>query len=192
LALECAAAAIGCFGDRACVDSKSRRTSQDHAPMMDFEVDRCTRRCAVTGRDFEPGESIYSALIVDAGRVVRLDYSADAWTGPPEASLGWWKSQSPTRDAKKSHWAPNDVLLELLDAEAAPAADDFRYVLSLLLARRRVLRLEQTEKLPDGRDVTVFYCPRNEKTYKIVTEHPSDQRAREIQQQLSQLLVPGN
>jgi hypothetical protein len=160
--------------------------------MMDFEVDRCTRRCATTGRDFEPGETIYSTLIVEGGRVVRRDYSSEAWTGPPSGSLGWWKSQAPAPDAKKAHWAPNEVLLELLDAESAPAADDFRYVLSLLLARRRVLRLEETEKRSDGREVSVFYCPRNEKTYHIVTDHPNADRAREIQQQLAQLLVPGN
>jgi len=158
--------------------------------MMDFEVDRCARRCAATGREFAPGETIYSALVVDAGRVARLDYSAEAWPGPPEGSLGWWKSLAPAKEGKKIRWAPNDVLLELLEAEEAPAADDFRYVASLLLIRRRVLRPEETVQEPDGREVSVLYCPRNEKTYRVPTAVPGADRAKEIQQQLAQLLVP--
>ncbi len=107
----------------------------------------------------------------------------------------------------KKQAAPSDVLLALLDTEtpgetekpanveppaAARPPDDFCYVLSLLLARRRILRLEDTEQSDDGREVSVLFCPRNEKTYRIVTEVPGAERAREIQQQLSQLLAPSN
>ena len=32
--------------------------------MLDFEVQRCTRRCAATDRELKPGETFYSTLVV--------------------------------------------------------------------------------------------------------------------------------
>lgn len=156
---------------------------------MDFEVQRFTRHCAKTGRELKPGETVYSMLVSQGAQVSRQDFAAEAWEGPIEGSLGWWKSQVPHKETKKAHWAPNDVMLELLEQlEMQPDKHDMRYVLSLLLVRRRVVRMEDTEKDELGREVSVLYCPRREATYKIPTVMPDDERTREIQEELSRLL----
>ena len=74
------------------------------------------------------------------------------------------------RDAKREAWAPNDVMLNLLE-ELASQDDkaDLRYVLSLLLVRRRVVRLEDTEHDELGREVSLLYCSRREVTYRVLT-----------------------
>jgi len=98
----------------------------------------------------------------------------------------------PERDAKKLHWAPNDVMLELLEGLASqPERQDMRYVLALLLIRRRVVRLEETRKDESSREVSILYCPRREATYTIVTAMPSEPRIAEIQEELSRLLFAG-
>lgn len=157
--------------------------------MIDYEVQRCTRHCATTGRQLEPGEAFYSTLTADGAQVVRQDFSAEAWHGPPPGVLGWWKSHMPERNAKKLHWAPNDVMLELLESlEDQPEKMDMRYVLALLLIRRRVVRLEDAEQDAAGREVSVLYCPRRETTYRVVTATPNEQRTAEIQDELARLL----
>lgn len=157
--------------------------------MIDYEVQRCTRHCAASGRELQPGEVFYSTLIADGAQVVRHDYGPEAWQGPPEGVLGWWKSIMPQRNAKKLHWAPNDVMLELLESlESQPDKLDMRYVLALLLIRRRVVRLEETETDESGREVSVLYCPRRETTYRVVTAMPGDERTAEIQEELARLL----
>jgi hypothetical protein len=157
--------------------------------MIDYEVQRCTRHCANSGRELAPGETFYSTLTAEGAEVVRHDYAAEAWKGPPEDVLGWWKSQMPDRNAKKLHWAPNDVMLELLESLAAqPDKWDMRYVLALLLIRRRVVRLEETEKDAGGQEVSVLYCPRRDATYHVATVMPGEQRTAEIQDELARLL----
>jgi hypothetical protein len=157
--------------------------------MIDYEIQRCTRHCAVTGRELQPGETFYSTLTAEGAQVVRHDYSCEAWQGPPEGVLGWWKAHVPHRDAKKLHWAPNDVMLELLEGlELQPDKQDMRYVLALLLIRRRVVRLEDTEHDEQSREVSVLYCPRREATYRVVTVMPSEARTAEIQEELARLL----
>ncbi len=71
----------------------------------------------------------------------RYDYATDAWGGPPPAAVGWWKSQMPGQSAARKRWAPNDVMLDFWDRLAGqPEREDMRYVLTLLLVRRRVFR----------------------------------------------------
>ncbi len=157
--------------------------------MIDYEVQRCTRRCATTGRELAPGEEFFSTLVAEGANVVRYDYAPEAWQGPPAGVLGWWKSQMPEKAAKKLHWAPNDVMLELLETlETQPDQKDKRYVLSLLLIRRRVVRLEEVERGASDEEISVLYCPRRDTIYRVETRMPSDERVAEIQAELAQLL----
>jgi hypothetical protein len=168
--------------------------------LLDFEVQRCTRCCAATERALEPGDECYSVLEVQGANVIRKDFSRDAWKGAPETAFGWWKSRVPEPTAKKIKLAPNDVLLELFD-QLAERSDqqDLRYVLALLLVRRRMLRVEMpSSQAHDGDgdertdapvELMKLYCPKRETTYSVPVAMPSSERIDEIQQQLSQLLI---
>jgi len=156
---------------------------------MDYEIQRCTRHCSVTERDLAPGEHFYSALVSDGAELLRLDYSIDAWRGPPQNAVGWWKSRMPVANEKRMRWAPNDVMLELFEQlQEQRDKQDMRYVLALLLVRRRVMRLEEKESDENGAEVLVLYCPRRETTYKVPERAPEDSRIDEIQEELARLL----
>ena len=156
---------------------------------MDYEVQRCTRHCETSGRELAPGESFYSVLVAEGAELNRHDYSLEVWQGPPKGAVGWWKSQIPDQSARRKHWAPNDVMLHFFD-ELGRQSDkqDMRYVLSLLLVRRRVMRLEENETDEQGRETIVLYCPRRDATYKVPVATPDEARAEAIQEELAKLL----
>jgi hypothetical protein len=158
--------------------------------VLDFDVQRFSRVCAVTQRELVPGDAFYSVLIRDGGGVVRQDIFSDAWTGPPDECLGWWKSEVPDPKNKKLQWAPHDVMLHYF-AETEDKLDqkDVRYVLTLLMVRRRIFRLEETETNADGREEMILFCPRTENEHRVEVVSVGQQRAREIQELLAQLLV---
>ena len=156
---------------------------------MEYEVQRCTRHCCQSGRELAPGETCYSALISEGADLLRQDYAADAWQGPPDGAVGWWKGQIPDPKTNKMHWAPNDVMLQFFDELAErPDRQDMRYVLSLLMVRRRVMRLEETRRDEQGGEVMVLYCPRRETSYEVSVVTPDQPRIDEIQQELARLL----
>jgi len=166
--------------------------------LLDFEVQRCTRRCAATDRPLDPGDVCYSVLQVEGADVIRKDFCGDAWRGPPESAFGWWKSRIPEPTARRIKLAPNDVLLELFDQLADRHELDLRYVLMLLLVRRRVLRVDVPHALAShlnndshqrATDVMHVYCPKREASYEVPVAMPSGGRIDEIQQQLSELLI---
>jgi hypothetical protein len=156
---------------------------------MDYDVQRCSRRCAESGRELGPGEAFYSVVVAEGAELRRYDYAAEAWKGPPPEAIGWWKSQIPDPGASRRHWAPNDVMLQFFDELAVqPDKQDMRYVLALLLVRRRVMRLEESQADAEGREVMVLYCPRRETTYEVPAIVPEKSRIDEIQQELAKLL----
>src|SRR5687767_3210168 len=157
--------------------------------MIDYEIQRCSRRCAATDRELKSGEVCYSVLVPEGAAVVRRDYSSEAWQGPPENAIASWKSTLVDPHAGRLHWAPNDVMLNYFERLLEdPAAEDARYVLALLLVRRRIARVERSERDAAGREQLVIYCPRNEREYRVAEAMPSPERALEIQQQLAELL----
>jgi hypothetical protein len=158
---------------------------------MDFEIQRCTRHCAASGRELAPGEVFFSVLRRQGAELVRSDYAADAWTGPPEDCTGWWKSRMPTRETGRPKLAPNDALLQLFQQlEAVPDKQDMRFVLALLLVRRRVLQVE--ESAADDANYMALFCPRDESTYRVANLVPDEGRIEQIQAELARVLYPDN
>lgn len=170
--------------------------------LLDFEVQRSSRRCAATDLPLEPGDVCYSALEFRGAEVIRRDFSSAAWTDPPAEAFAWWRTRIPEPVAKKVKLAPNEVLLELFDQLADdPLHQDMRYVLTLLLVRRRVFRLETAAELakdqsrqallqPSNEEICV-YCPNRDASYAVPTAMPDPARVDEIQQRLSDLLIAG-
>lgn len=156
---------------------------------MDFEVRRLSRQCATTGRPLEEGETYYSALVAEGAEVRRLDYAAEAWQGPPEGSLGWWKGIVQPTVSKKVKRTPGEVLLDLFhELQEQPDQDDLRYILALLLVRRKIFRLEDEQRTDDGQEQLVVYAPADDETYEVPVKDLADARVTQLQQQLSALL----
>ena len=106
--------------------------------MLDgYKVNRCTRQCYSLERPLREGESYYSVVLPGEEELERRDYSAEAWDGPPEDAIGWWKNRMPTADEKKLVLAPKEVLIDLLrQMSAFPEQAKSRYLLALMLLRK--------------------------------------------------------
>lgn len=156
--------------------------------MLDFKVQRCTRRCAATDRELRPSEPFYSVLVPDGSDVVRRDYAVEGWQGPPDGAIGYWKSEMPDPSTQKMSWAPNDVIRHYFRQLVEQNGDrDTAFVLALLLVRRRLMRLEETQRDDQG-EVLVLYCSQAEKEFKVPVVEPTSERIQEIQKHLSELL----
>jgi hypothetical protein len=127
--------------------------------MTDYQIQAPTRRCTVSGRELRPGEKYHAVLLDEAGRLVRRDFAPDAWTGPPPGSLGHWTSRIP-KDGEAARRPPIDdeLLFECfhrLDGAMEPNQVHFRYVVALLLMRRKRFKFEDIHKDAAGETLTL-------------------------------------
>jgi len=171
---------------------------------MDLKLQRPGSVCQVTEAAFVPGDTIYSAVVRDGGSLVRRDWSAAAWAGPPEGTLAWWRSIVPEPEAKGVQLAPVDILLDTLEALGTePDEAPLRYLLALQLVRRRVLRFAEpaavaTAEQPNrpGADPQVpetmaFSCRRRDCDYTVVVAVPEPADREVVEERLASLLWSG-
>ena len=143
-----------------------------------YKVTRPTRRCAAADRPLQPGEHYYSVISGDEDHLVRLDYAASDWTGPPEGAIGHWKRQMPAAGPKKLVLAPPSVLIDLLRGlEQFPERAAVRYVLALLLMRKRLVEPVESGSesmtlnvLADGSQIALATPPINPAEAKAIGE----------------------
>jgi len=146
------------------------------------------RVCSVSGRELALGEMVCSAIVAIDGRLERLDFAEASWTTPPTDSIAWWKSPLIVADeTRKTGW--NDGLLmecftALQDSED-PARRRFRYVLALLLMRRRKLKFEDARRSGAGEILSLRGAGQ---LFEVVDPGLSDDEVQAVQDEVFRVL----
>ncbi len=185
--------------------------TQFNAPT--YDIQRPTGKCAFSGRTLEPGEPYIATLIeldeAEAAALTknaptapstsetksigfrRLDVSAEAWQQGqrPERVFSFWRSVVQPPNAKRKVFVDDQVLLDLLrrlGEDDRPGRQAFRFVLALVLMRKKLLRFDGQETrngadgkseewwtlTPKGQDepLTVLNAQLDEQQIQSVTE----------------------
>ena len=134
----------------------------------------------------QPGEACWSVLIEQDGKLVRQDICADAWQGPPEGAIGHWRCTVPSGSDSGRIKLDADSLFEyFLQLNESPNViqQQYRYVLSLLLLRKRRLILEEVCEI-DDRPVMRLVGSGGEGPFDVPEEELSEDQIQRLQQQL--------
>lgn len=119
---------------------------------MDFNVRPISKHCAGTGEPLVPGSKCWSVLREVDGKLVREDFSADAWNGPPEGAIGSWRCTVPAdAEAGRPKLDADSLFDYFVQLAESPntVEQDYQYVLALFLLRKRRLILEDTIEIDD-------------------------------------------
>ncbi|MCU0707647.1 MAG: hypothetical protein MUF23_05100 [Pirellula sp.] len=159
--------------------------------MQEYSIQRSQRRCHSTDRPFGPGESYYSAVLVRGGELRRMDLASDAWTGPPEGALGWWKCRIPEKRRGALKPAPAHVLLSTLETLSEEGNQPvLSYLLALLLVRRKILTEPATHGTDDAPNPSLLHLVHapSQREFWIPVCEPSLDACQAYHDQLTRLL----
>jgi hypothetical protein len=157
----------------------------------EFEISRTAGKCFVSERDLAEGEAYYAVLIETAEGFERRDYSLEAWSGPPDGSYCHWRTRIPVRDHKPRSLAIDQAMLSdlfvRLEDEDSEMKQRFRFVLALLLMRKRLLKFEQTTR--DGeREFWQMRLTRDQSIHQVLNPQLTDDQIDRLSTQLMALL----
>lgn len=156
-----------------------------------WRIARSSRVCAQTGVAIEPGSPFYSALVERDDSFERLDFSAEAWPGVDRGDFfSYWKNKGAAEASDKPPPVDYDRLLAFFDGlEGAeePGKRLLRYVLALVLARRRRLRLDDMSRSDAGDRLLVFDRRGGGRTLEIVAPESGREELEKAQDKLNQL-----
>jgi hypothetical protein len=125
----------------------------------------------------------------------RRDYSLEAWeaNGPPQDVFSYWKTAVPDPEARRSILVDDAVLWDLFESLAGDARrrrQAYRFILALILMRKRMLRY--TGRTGQGEDERWLMLPKgaaaDDAPLEVVNPHLTDDDVRELTEQLSEVL----
>ena len=159
--------------------SQGCRQTSDSAAFFVYDIARIT------------GEKFIAAVRETPAGMERLDVSAEHWDSFDRAGLlAFWQTTMPAFEQKKKKFVDDEVLCTLFErlADASePVKINFRFVLGLLLMRKRLIIYEDTRH-EDGRDVWVVRLKGRNDKLDLVDPKLDEQQVAEVSGQLGEIL----
>ena len=146
--------------------------------------------CSLTGRKIEEGEEFYTVLFEEGDSFRRADYCLEAWKSPPEDAFCHFRTRIPVKEKRKQLLLNNDVLagffVRLAD-ESEPVRVQFRFVLALILMRKRKLRYERS-LMEDEAEVWEMTLVNDQSKHRVINPRMTDDQIEGASAQLSAIL----
>jgi len=164
--------------------------TQSHKPGT-LDIPRAAGTCLVSARAIAPGEKYFAAVRETPVGIERLDISPECWGGfAKDDLLAYWQTIMPKADQKKKLLVDDEVLCTLFErlADATePVKIHFRFVLGLILMRRRLVIYEETRH-DDGKDTWIVRMKGKDHRLELIDPKMNEQQVAEVSQQLGQIL----
>ena len=158
--------------------------------MDEWEVSKPLGCCSGTGKKIESGEEYFAALVETDEGLARRDFCADYWQTNKPQVFCYWRTKLPAADQKKQIFVDDDMLMaffERLGKETEQEKVNFRFVLMLILMRKRILKYESS-RMQGDKEIWHLRISGDKQTVDVVNPHLSEEQIEQLSSQLSQIL----
>jgi hypothetical protein len=144
------------------------------------------------------GEHYYAVVFERDGVLERADYSLECWEGPPAGAFCSWRARIPERKERKRQFVDDEVLVdffERLAGESEEAKVQFRFVLTLILMRKRLVKYVREIERDGARWWVVRLMGRfkpadeEEATHRVLNPELDEQQIEEVSRRLGVILT---
>lgn len=157
----------------------------------EYQMPRRSERCCACDRRFEVGDAIQACLFETPGGYERRDYCV-ACPRPDDVPLAMWRTRRPEPAVPRATPFDREAILAFfrrLAGADTPAKLQLRFVLALLLWRKKVLVLDSSRTSDDGTETWHFTMPKTDNAYDIQRPDLDEARIEQLSAQLEALLA---
>ncbi len=159
--------------------------------MADWEIKKTLGQCFGTETPFEPGQEYYAALVEGEQGLERRDFSLSYWQEHKPEVYCYWKSRMPHPEQKKKLFVDDEMLIAFFDRLAEETDSEkvnFRFVLTLILMRKRKLKYESSEIDAAGWELWTLRVTGQDRSATVVNPHLSEDQIEQLSGQMGQIL----
>jgi hypothetical protein len=147
--------------------------------------------CTACERAFSDGEPYHSLLLVEGEELARRDLCKSCWKaseGAADGVLFWWRTRH--EEGRRKGLALNLEAIEGLflglEGRAEQRLRELRYVLCLLLLRKRRLKIERIERSGEG-EAMVVRRPRRKEGLRVFVFDFDAERMAQLRDELQRV-----
>ena len=158
--------------------------------MADWQIEKPLEHFWATDRKIEPGEDYYAALVETDGGFERRDFCSEYWEASRPEVYCYWKTRFCGPDEKKNIFIDNEMLLaffERLEGESDSQKIEFRFVITLILMRKR--KLKYISSVIEGeRELWTLKVAGQGTEVRVENPHLQEDRIEHLTDQLGEIL----
>ncbi len=160
--------------------------------MMDeWEIEKPLGQCYGSGRKIEYSEEYFAALVETNQGLQRRDFCAEYWQEQKPEVFCYWKTKLPHPDQKKQIFVDDEMLMaffERLAEESKQEKVNFRFVLALILMRKRRLKYDSS-KIVEGKEIWRLRIVGSDREFiEVINPNLDEEQIEQLSSQLSQIL----
>ncbi|MHC4692492.1 MAG: hypothetical protein ACYS67_07110 [Planctomycetota bacterium] len=159
--------------------------------MDEWEIDKPVGECSGSGEKIGYGEEYFGALVETGEGLKRQDFCADYWNEQKPEVFCYWKTRLPHPDEKKKLFVDDEMLMaffERLAGEGEQEKINFRFVLTLVLMRKRRLKYDSS-RTEDGKEIWRLRIAGSDKEFvEVINPHLDEEQIEQLSSQVGQIL----
>jgi hypothetical protein len=159
--------------------------------MNEWEIiDKPLGQCSGTGKKIEPGQEYFAALVETQEGLQRRDFCADYWQQQKPEVFCYWRTKLPEPGRKKQLFVDDQMLMAFFDRLAAESDQEkinFRFVLTLILMRKRLLKYDSS-RTEDDKEIWRLRMVGDKEFVEVVNPHLDEGQIEQLSSQLSEIL----
>ena len=159
--------------------------------MVDWTINKSLGQCCGTGSQIEHGQEYFAALVEVGDAFERRDFCAEYWRDEKPDVYCYWKTRRPFPDEKKHIFVDDEMLMaffERLAEETEQEKINFRFVLGLILMRKRRLKYDSSE-VKDGSEIWRLRIVGGERQLvDVVNPNLDEDQIEQLSSQVGQIL----
>ncbi len=158
---------------------------------MNWEIAKSQQKCQACERLFQDQEEYFSGLYDQDNKFIRKDFCPECWDRQDRAQIySFWKTRCVPKEEKVRKFVDDSVIMDfflrLQNAEDA-AKKNFRYVLALLLMRKKLLKFEDVKK-GDGGEALILRDPVENRVFEVYNPQLAEEQIQQVTEEVGQIL----
>ena len=158
--------------------------------MSEWEINKPLGQCSGTEKTIESGEEYFAALIETEEGLQRRDFCADYWESQKPDVFCYWKTRLPEPGQKKQLFVDDQMLMaffERLEKETEQEKVNFRFVLAMILMRKRILKYDET-KTVDDKEIWRLRIVGDKRIVEVINPHLDEEQIEQLSSQMGEIL----
>jgi hypothetical protein len=161
----------------------------------EYNISKTSGQCASCKEPMVADQEFMATVRETEDDFVREDYCIQCWDAQPRQSgpdmLGVWRSRVPQPEQKKKLFVDDELLVNFfqrLEGAEEPAKINFRFVLALVLMRKRVLVYDRMTKGAEGNETWSMHFKGSDQVHQVVDPRMNEEQIAAVSQHLGQIL----
>jgi hypothetical protein len=159
--------------------------------MADWEIEKPLGQCYGTEKTIESDEEYFAALVETEQGLQRRDFSAEYWESEKPEVYCYWKTKLAHPEQKKQLFVNDEMLMaffERLAEETEQEKIDFRFVLTLVLMRKRLLKYDSSRMEGENEIWRLKITGRDKEFTEVVNPQLDEQQIEHLSSQIGEIL----